>query len=189
MTTTPARQCGSCTMCCKVLGIRELAKPVGAWCPHCAPGRGCKIYESRPSECRTFSCGWLSDPACPEDWRPDRSKLVFCPDSESRNVVVRIDAGSPDAWRREPYHSWLRNKAAQGLSAGTLVIVSVNNNATLILPEGEQFIGLLNAGDQIEAHRRTGPNGAMLEVKVIRHAPAPQTDGDTPAEAGPETHS
>ena len=42
------RTCGDCTLCCKVMAIEELAKPVGTWCPHCKPGRGCRIYPDRP---------------------------------------------------------------------------------------------------------------------------------------------
>src|SRR3984957_9612956 len=109
----PPRQCGGCTMCCKDHPIEALDKPMNVWCPHCAPGRGCKIYESRPAECRTFSCGWLIDTTIPEDWKPDRSKLVIVPEPETRNTLVHVDAGTPDAWRREPYHSGLREKAAR----------------------------------------------------------------------------
>jgi hypothetical protein len=167
-----ARQCGGCTLCCKVLGIEELAKPAGAWCPHCTPGRGCGIYDRRPGECRTFSCSWLLDSSFPESWRPDRSKLVFYPDQGTRNIAVHVDPGTPDAWRREPYNSWLRNKAAQGLNIGASVLVSVGRNATLVLPQGERFVGPVSAGDRVRLSRTNGPQGPMLEVTVIRHTPA-----------------
>jgi hypothetical protein len=42
------RQCGDCTMCCKVLPIEELSKPAHQWCQHAKPGSGCAIYQSRP---------------------------------------------------------------------------------------------------------------------------------------------
>lgn len=29
--TAPGRQCGDCTLCCKVMAIEELAKPASAW--------------------------------------------------------------------------------------------------------------------------------------------------------------
>ena len=45
------RQCGDCSMCCKVLPITrttELQKPAGAWCKHCRPSKGgCGIYETQ----------------------------------------------------------------------------------------------------------------------------------------------
>ena len=31
----PGRACGSCTLCCKTMGVDELAKPPGVWCQHC----------------------------------------------------------------------------------------------------------------------------------------------------------
>ena len=73
----PGRSCGSCTMCCKVLGIKELAKPVGKWCSHCDIGKGCKIYDTRPQECQTFHCLWLVDNRLADHWKPDRSKIVI----------------------------------------------------------------------------------------------------------------
>ena len=57
--TAAGRECGDCTLCCKVMAIEQLAKPASAWCPHCKPGRGCRIYADRPAECRAFSCLWL----------------------------------------------------------------------------------------------------------------------------------
>src|SRR5262249_4530121 len=50
---TNKRECGKCSLCCKLLPIQELNKPIDTWCPHCRPGHGgCTIYSSRPSECR-----------------------------------------------------------------------------------------------------------------------------------------
>ena len=37
------RQCGTCTLCCKLLGIKEINKPDWTWRTHCKPGRGCEI--------------------------------------------------------------------------------------------------------------------------------------------------
>jgi len=68
------RACDGCTMCCKVLGITELDKPVGKWCQFCDIGHGCKIYDTRPGECRTFHCMWLVDERLSDIWKPDRSK-------------------------------------------------------------------------------------------------------------------
>jgi hypothetical protein len=43
----PGRACGSCTLCCKVVGVLEIGKAAGAWCPHCAGAKRCTIYEAR----------------------------------------------------------------------------------------------------------------------------------------------
>ena len=49
------RTCGTCTLCCRVLAVVDIGKPAGAPCAHCAEGKGCRIYDSRPQECRLFS--------------------------------------------------------------------------------------------------------------------------------------
>ena len=69
------RVCGDCKLCCKVFSIQELDKPAGKWCPHC-PGKGCKIYDTRPEECRGYKCMWLAG-AFPEECRPDKVYVVF----------------------------------------------------------------------------------------------------------------
>jgi hypothetical protein len=44
------RECGDCSMCCKLLEIADadIAKPRNQWCKHCKPGSGCTIYDTRP---------------------------------------------------------------------------------------------------------------------------------------------
>ncbi len=78
-----SRACGECTMCCRLPGVVELSKPAGEWCKHCAIGKGCTIYEERPSSCKFFECLWLTDERMPEDLRPDKSKVIFYPPAES----------------------------------------------------------------------------------------------------------
>jgi hypothetical protein len=87
-----AGACGSCTACCRVYAIRELNKPTGTWCQHCAIGKGCKIYAERPKPCVEFACEWLHSQTgegititingtaagpMPLEMRPDRCKVVF----------------------------------------------------------------------------------------------------------------
>jgi hypothetical protein len=63
----PGRGCGDCSLCCKLIRVDALAKPPGTWCMHCAPGNGgCTIYDSRPTECRSFYCAWMVSPSLGE---------------------------------------------------------------------------------------------------------------------------
>lgn len=77
----PARECGSCTACCTVVGVPELGKGTYEACAHLCEA-GCGIYEGRPGSCRTFACQWLRgvlevdgsvDPAL----RPDACGVIF----------------------------------------------------------------------------------------------------------------
>src|SRR5215468_4207083 len=53
------RSCGSCSMCCYMMGVEAIDKPKYRWCQHCKPGKGCAIYTSRPGVCKAFACMWL----------------------------------------------------------------------------------------------------------------------------------
>jgi hypothetical protein len=53
------RQCGGCTLCCKLVPVEELGKAAGQRCTHQRHGKGCAIYEKRPWSCREWSCMWL----------------------------------------------------------------------------------------------------------------------------------
>lgn len=70
------RICGDCTACCTVMGVAELNKANYQPCSHnCG---SCAIYNSRPSTCRSWCCGWLlglieGD----ERRRPDKLGLLF----------------------------------------------------------------------------------------------------------------
>jgi hypothetical protein len=92
------RTCGTCTMCCKLLGITELSKPRNEWCSHCDIGRGCKAYEDRPESCRAFECLWLQVDAIPEDERLDHTRVVAFFPSTNDSVQVHVDPSRPLAW-------------------------------------------------------------------------------------------
>lgn len=71
------QQCGKCTLCCKLLEIKETKSPVKQWCKYCDPVKGCTIYDVRPEECRTFFCTWVQMERVHPDLRPDRCHVVF----------------------------------------------------------------------------------------------------------------
>ena len=75
----PNRDCGSCTACCRELGIDtpELKKAPGILCVHCVQGKGCGIHETRPPICRLWFCGWRQMPELDESWRPDRCEILI----------------------------------------------------------------------------------------------------------------
>src|SRR3569833_40179 len=103
-----ARACGSCTLCCKVMAIDELAKPAGTWCPNCSVGSGCRVYGAHPPSCRAFTCQWLVQPGLPDSYRPDRVKVVLALQEPGPVLVAHCDPATPVAWKREPIYSLLR---------------------------------------------------------------------------------
>src|SRR5438094_347096 len=108
----PGRSCDHCTLCCKVIGVPELAKPQGHDCVHCAVGRGCTIYERRPQVCADFFCSYVLSPALGEEWKPMTSHLVLGYMTEADIIVIYTDPDHPDIWRTEPYYARIRKWAA-----------------------------------------------------------------------------
>ena len=170
----PTRACGTCTLCCKVMAVQALDKPVGTWCQHCAPGRGCKIHETRPQECRAFNCLWLGDPKFPENLRPDRTKVVFVLEAGGGRVAAHVDPSAPAAWRQGEVYSVLKNLAVQAAQSRRQVVVFVRDAATAILPDRDVPLGPVQIGQQIIYSLRQTPDGPRIEPRVERlPTPAP----------------
>jgi hypothetical protein len=144
---TGGRRCGDCTLCCKVMAIEELAKPVNIWCPHCKPGRGCLTYASRPAECQTFNCLWLVNDQLEGHWKPSKSRLVLTTSEDG--IEVRCDPGFPDAWRKEPFRSEIRAWAASGETLDMTVVVIVGQRMTLVTRDREFDLGIVQPDERI----------------------------------------
>jgi hypothetical protein len=167
MTSFVERQCGDCTLCCKVMAIEALAKPVGAWCPHCRPGRGCAVYAERPDECRSFSCLWRASDLLDERWRPSRSKLVLTTSEDG--IEVRCDPGFPNAWRKQPYAGEIRAWAAEGETNDMTVVVIVGQRMILVTPEHEFDLGIVAADERIV---RELEDGKVVGATVVKESEA-----------------
>lgn len=158
------RNCGTCTLCCKVYTVAAIDKPAGRWCRHCTPGRGCGIYGTRPDQCRDFFCLWMTESAVPAEWKPERSKMVLTVLPENGFIYVQVDPGSPQAWKKQPYYGHLHQWAADNLSKGVHVLVFVNDVATLIMPEQDLLLGPMKPTDGFSVRGKMGPAGVEYEV-------------------------
>lgn len=161
----PGRECGTCTLCCKVLLIRELAKPMGRWCAHCNPGRGCAIHAARPQECRDFFCLWMVDPRLGPEWKPEKAKFVVTNDRTGINLMIRCDPGFPQAWRQEPYHAVIRGWARAAQAHRGTVVVTVNRSATVLVADGEYALGAMQEDDRILLNYA---GGRVVGAKLVK---------------------
>ena len=162
----PGRNCGDCTLCCKVLKITELNKPQGAWCWHCKPGVGCKIYPERPQECRTFHCGYLTQARLGEEWKPNHSKMIVVAEDGNR-ITAHVDAQRPDAWKREPFYSQLKEWAAAAVPYGGQVEVGIGRRTYVILPDKDVDLGEVGDDELIVTEERATPTGIELNAYKI----------------------
>lgn len=162
----PGKSCGTCTMCCKVLRVTELNKPTDVWCGHCDKGRGCKIYDTRPTECRTFNCLFLLHEGFPEAWRPSKSKLVLYP--QGNDVVVHVDPGAPGAWLTEPFYTALKGLAENQGPLGGMVSARIGERAVVFKPDGHIDLGRVGPDETIRFSYRHG----QVEAAKVRRADA-----------------
>jgi len=168
----PGRSCGDCTLCCKTLGIAELGKPQGQWCPHCAIGRGCKIYADRPPSCREFNCLYLTEASLGEGWKPSRSKIVLVAESDSNRLTAHVDAQRPDAWQKEPFYAQLKEWARKTNPAEGQVVVCIGRRTFVILSDRDVDLGIVSDDEAIVSRQVQTPFGPRAEaVKVRKDVP------------------
>ena len=124
------RQCGTCTLCCKLLPVRELDKDAGVRCKFQKFHKGCTVYgqPEMPPACSLWNCRWLINDDCDDIPRPDRAHYVIdimpdyitgvddATDQRHNWPVVQIwcDPNYPDAWKTEPLRAWMSRQAEKG---------------------------------------------------------------------------
>ena len=135
---TPGRSCGTCTACCKTHGIHEeIQKLAGEWCVHCNRGRGCKIYETRPTPCRVYQCGWLEGFWGEQD-RPDRRKILIDSHETPREKLSYICIW--EVREGEIERAYAQTKKRFYLNRGLcVVLVRLSGKRTVIFPPSVPF--------------------------------------------------
>jgi hypothetical protein len=129
------------------MAIDEMSKPVGTLCPHCKPGKACLIYADRPAECSAFSCLWLLNGRLDHRWKPSSSKFVLTTSEDG--IEIRCDPGFPDAWRKQPFASEIRQWAVFGETRDVTVVIIVGQKMTLITPNQEFDLGVVGQDERI----------------------------------------
>lgn len=125
------RQCGGCTLCCKLLPVRELNKGAGERCRHQGVGK-CRVYHrpQMPRSCELWNCRWLVDPATEKLRRPDRTHYVIdlMPDlirlthnvtgavQEMEVFQVWVDPAFRDAWHDPALMAYAERQAEAGIA-------------------------------------------------------------------------
>ncbi len=144
------RSCGTCTLCCNLLAVQEIAKPAMTMCNYCTAGLGCHIYDSRPKQCRLFNCHFLENSKLSEDWRPSKSHIVLVVSADGQRIGAHVNPDRPGAWRRKQFYAqlkiWARAAVAQPGRIGQ-VLVSVGKNTFVILPDRDVDIGIVEADE------------------------------------------
>ncbi len=166
------RSCEGCTMCCKLLRIEALDKPRSQWCKHCDIGTGCKIYQERPTECRDFDCGFLTQANIGDHWKPAKSRMVITLATEPNRLTVFVDPDRPDVWRKDPYFSDIKNWARTAAKNRGRVVITQGTDVFVVTPDGETRLGPVDDDQLIISRRKRGSSGAGVEhITVNRNDP------------------
>jgi hypothetical protein len=175
------RECGKCSLCCKLLHVIELNKPANQWCGHCKPGHGgCTIHASRPQICRGYFCGWMLTKNVGDEWYPLKSHMVIslAPIGGIQTVTVTVDGNYPLVWREPEYHRQLRALALRGLKVDApervhLVQVRVDNRVWLVLPNKDveitksSYVLKLNAPGEWDVELFDTEEAAKRRVEAV----------------------
>lgn len=162
------RACGTCTLCCKVLSINALDKPQGQWCGHCEVGRGCRVYDTRPEECRSFYCGFLTWPVLGEHWFPARSKMVVTSELEGARVAIHVDPGRATAWQQEPFYSEIKHWSVLASERMHQVVVCIGKRAIVVFPDREVDLGTVADDERIITSERRSVVGTRFEALKLK---------------------
>ena len=171
-----ARDCGTCSLCCKVYDVPSVQSVAGVWCQYFKRGTGCSIHATRPQHCRDFFCDWILHPELPDTWKPEIAKFVLTTDPATRNMIVQVDPGARGAWRAEPYYSQIKAWSRLALEQKRSVFVFVNKNLTVVLPDRDVELGQMKPDETVRFRRETRNGRDHIEVwKEQLNAPPPQS--------------
>ncbi|MBL8771650.1 MAG: hypothetical protein JNK30_09735 [Phenylobacterium sp.] len=156
------RTCGTCSLCCKAMGIEELKKPAGVWCEHARPGRpggACSIHETRYPICRGFHCQWIVSPDVPEELKPSKCKVILTgvQGAGDDQLVAYCDPADPGAWRRGAIYGFLKRQTRRPDGRPRTVIVRVGPRYWLVTHDADLDLG--EAGGRKRFRIEPGPDG------------------------------
>jgi hypothetical protein len=143
-----ARQCGECTLCCKLIPLKEFRKPANTPCQfqRTSGKKGCTVHGTReqPTTCVMWSCRWLMNEDADDLARPDRSHYVIDPTPDAvflehnetkqrtRMMVVQIwvHPAYPNAHRDPKLRAWIDRR---GASHGEAAMIRFDSRRALHL--------------------------------------------------------
>ena len=113
--------CGDCNLCCKLMRVDEVETPRGRWCKYAKPGKGCGIYENRPTACREYECLWLQAKKrgggyeMPDDLKPNRSHVVIDFSTDGKLPLLHVDPDYPHAIDSIPVRAFIKMNMRRGI--------------------------------------------------------------------------
>lgn len=136
------RDCGSCNLCCTLLGVPDIGKPIGMTCWWTGPHGGCSRQNDKPlvaadlsvdtsdpskdqtlAACAQFRCVWLESQSHPDEMkvmprilRPDMCHVVMGPPDKdnSKLLHVHVDPDHAGSWKEGLIYDHLQGILTSG---------------------------------------------------------------------------
>ena len=155
------RECGPCSLCCRVLRVDELKKLGGVLCQHQLAKGGCGIHESRPGICRAYRCLWLQGGLEDAD-RPDRLGAIVDILTQAAETRISIQEANPGAFDSSSRLQEITNQYRQTM---TVRLVEAGNFLDpdrpfrILLADGEEqrvegeWIATIRNGETVSRQR------------------------------------
>ena len=124
--------CGTCSLCCKLLNVPDLAPP-GQWCNHTDPGNpsgGCQIHDTRPDICRGYDCAYRLGAELP---RPSRCGIIFEEHAEHKFLTALVDPHKREQLNRRSVRAY----GIEYLKKGYFIWFIIGTERHLMLPKPE----------------------------------------------------
>ena len=134
------RVCGSCSLCCTLLRVDELAKLGGTPCVHQRSQGGCGIHPRRPAICRSYRCLWLQGGLEVGD-RPDRLGAVLDLASRGGFPELVVHEAEPGACERSPRLGEIVERHRRAMPVrilDTRAVLDADRPFRVLLPGGEE---------------------------------------------------
>lgn len=126
--------CGECKECCRACNIKEINKPSGVLCWLYQEGQGCSIHDTKPNDCKTYQCVWITQKNIDVKYRPDKLGVIFeQPYNCSFWMGIELQDG---ALAKEDTAQLVR---AMNNDGAAVVLKSTNGAIQYSLPKGMTF--------------------------------------------------
>jgi len=119
---------------------------------------------------------YLIAPDLDDEWRPDRSKFVLVSDLQGSRLNAIVDPQRPDAWRREPYYTRLKELALAAAPHQGQVIATIGKRVFVILPDRDVDLGIVEDDERIITREIDTVIGIRLDAMKM-HKDDPRIKG------------
>ncbi len=109
------RACGSCNLCCTVMGVKELGKEKDVRCNLLTKSGSCSVYGKHPPSCQEFKCLWLQG-ILPSNLFPGSVRAVGATTDEGNCLVWHVAKHeSSDVYRKGKLRDFIDTMGAKGI--------------------------------------------------------------------------